>query len=107
MPAAGSVRTAIRAPRHAGSLVAPATPVNNRFLDGARPTPVRDTPASTAHGILHHGGNGLLLERVQKLRVLLEVMGLETALARRETLRLRAENAELKRRLAEGDRARA
>jgi hypothetical protein len=42
---------------------------------------------------------------VQKLRVLLEVMGLETALARRETLRLRVDTTELKRRLAEGDRA--
>jgi hypothetical protein len=78
--------------------------MNDRFLDGARPTQAHDTPASTADGVLHHGGNGPLLERVQKLRVLLEVMGLETALARRETLRLRVDTTELKRRLAEADR---
>ncbi|WP_035125731.1 hypothetical protein [Conexibacter woesei] len=42
-----------------------------------------------------------VIDRLDKLRVILPAMALETATARRETVRLRAENARLTRRLAE------
>jgi hypothetical protein len=44
---------------------------------------------------------GALIDRVQKLRVLLPAFAQETATARREVARLRIENAKLRRRVAE------
>jgi len=48
--------------------------------------------------------DGALLERFQKLRVLLPAFAEEAARARREAARLRSENAKLKRRVAEFER---
>jgi phage shock protein A len=45
-----------------------------------------------------------LIERVQKLRMLLPAFAEEASRARREVARLRSENAELKRRVAEFER---
>ena len=51
--------------------------------------------------------SGELIERVQRLRVILPAMAQETADARREAARLRVENAKLQRRIAELERAAA
>ena len=50
------------------------------------------------------GDDAALVDRIQKLRILLPSFAQEAASARREAARLRFENAKLKRRVAELER---
>lgn len=84
----------------------PSAALTSSASSRQRPEPMLEHNDSAAGVTASYAGAdaAALIERVQKLRVLLPAFAHETATARREAARLRAENAKLKRRVAELER---